>query len=598
MKGFNFFFLFFISLTATAQKVGVSARTDRATVPINQLLTLTVSIQYEGDRPEDLEISNLSELTGFNILNKWSGSQSSISIINGRVEKIQSLEYNYKLQAQKKGTLKIRSLDVKINGKIYKTKPIIITVTKEQDQPSPPSSSPRSPFPKSFFDTDPFDSFFNSKNIFSKRPISKRDIKVQVNLNKKTVYEGEAIKANWVLLVSSGNVHYDVNKSPKLKGFWKESITLNPQNQFLGTSIVNNILYRKTLLDSMVLFPLRSGKLTIDPYSLRINSVFGFGGGRSEIKNSPKRVITVKPLPLEGKKFFSGAVGTFQVTASLEGTKTKVNEPLAYRIKFEGDGHPQFIKLPKIPFPSNVKTYAPVEKSKFNLNGKSFKNYEIILIPKVQGEIVIPSFQISTFDPQQATYIYHQIPSFKIQVLKGDQVSEKGLHFFNDEKQTKELESPSKPLQLMTWPFFLNHKLLMPFWKLFYICVALVFLLLIFWPLGRKQKTVREKLRRGLKEVEDLINDKKWKPSSVKLISLVYLVLYQFDTQNTSTDWLELVEKLPPTLYKKHSASLISLMKHLERLSFAPRQLSDGEALAQVKVLHQKAMNLLVQLLD
>ena len=596
MKFLNFLFIFYIlSLAPFAQGISVFSKVDRSTIPINQTLTFIITIQYKGDSPKELKVPDLSELINFNVLNRWSGSQSSINIINGRMEKNQSLEYSYQLQAQKKGTLEIESLGLEINGKIYKTKPVTITVIEEQDHLPPSNSNPF--FSKNPIDKDPFfNSFFNNSNIFSKRPNVKQNVKVQMSLDKKTAYVGEAISAHWTLLVSSGNIRYEINKSPKLQGFWKEFVSVDPQGQFLGTSVVDDVLYRKTLIDSMILFPLKTGKLFIDSYSIRIGSMFGFGR-QSQIKKASDREITVKPLPEEESGSFSGAVGSFTVTASLDGTETKVNEPLAYYIKFEGDGHPQFIKLPKIPFPPSVKTYSPVEKSKFNPMEKNFKSYEIIFIPKTQGRITIPSFKISTFDPKYSRYIYHKMPSFEINVLKGDQALEEGLNFFDDENQVDKTDR-FKTLQEMPWPSFLNHKFLMKFWWFFYTCILAAFLIGILWSLKRKQKTVREKLKKGLREVERLIENKKCKSCSIKLISLVYLVLYQFDSKNISSDWTDLIKKLPPSFYEKHGAPLISLMKNLEKLSFAPEKLSDKEALEKIKLLYQETASLLFKLVD
>jgi len=591
-----FLFLCLLNIQVVAQNIVVTAQTDLQTIALNQLLTFTISIKYDESQPRDIQIPDSFEITNFKILNQWSGPQSSVSIINGHLKKTQLLKYHYELQAQKQGTLTIPSLDVKVNGRTYRTKPINVVVLQKQNTPPAQKGLPLNP--TNPLSIDPFfDSFFKPLQRFSINPNVNTAVKIQLQLNKKTVYEGEALTADWSLLSSSGNIQSEVHKSPKLKDFWKESLKVDPQGQFVGTVVINNVLYRKTLFDSMMLFPLKSGSLQVDSYFLKVSSVFGFRSS-SQIKKSPLKIIQVKPLPLKGRRAFSGAVGDFQVQAVVTDKQVKVNEPLSYLLKFEGDGHPQFIQSPKIPFPEEFKMYSPVEKSKFLPQGKSFKHYEFILIPKEEGLFKIPAYEISTFNPTSGTYIYHQMPSVQIQVLKGDRASEEGLKFFDKDTQSNPNQNLFQQLDSFFWPSFLNHQFLKKFWIFFYLFVSLVFILWTFWPLRKKSPSVRRKLKEGLQEVDVLIRQGNYKSSAMKLVSLVYMVLYQFDSQGTSTDWMGLVKKLPPSFYDQQGEALVGLMKDLEELSFAPQNLSKPAQLHRIKVLYLKTNRILGQLLE
>ena len=93
-------------------------------------------------------------------------------------------------------------------------------------------------------------------------------------------------------------------------------------------------------------------------------------------------------------------------------TEGAVNEPLSLKITFEGSGHPRFIDLPDIPFPSSVDTYPPVQKSQFSNKRIGTKEFEILIIPKQEGRLIIPSFSLSTFNPETNQYIVHQSPEF------------------------------------------------------------------------------------------------------------------------------------------------------------------------------------------
>ena len=569
--------------------MSVFSSTNASRIALNQSLTFTIAVQYEDKKPQGVDVLNLQSLKNFDIINDWSSSKSSVHIVNGRMDKTQTLEYHYELQAHKKGRFLIGPFSVRVNGKIYPTKAIEVKVTdKQKNLPQKPSNS---------FGIDPFfDSFFsNAPNLIPQRDVG--DIKIRLELSKKTVYEGQALKADWILYNSSTRMNYEVDKNPKLKDFWKESISLSPQGQFLGTQVLGDTLYRKTLFDSMILFPLKSGSLVIDSYLLKVNSIFGFGRSGKKAKKSPAKTIQVKPLPIKGRKNFSGAVGHFQVKASLKNKEARVNEPLSYHIEFQGDGHPQFIQLPKLPFPPSFKTYPPVDQSKFNPKGKSFKNYEIILIPQKMGLLEIPSFQVSTFNPDVGRYVYHQIPAFKIKVLKGDsrQEDDDGFQFFKKDSQKSDPEDQAlKTLDSFYWPSFLNQKTLQKFWLFFYSILSVFFLALILFPVRKKQESLKGKLKKGFKEIDNLIHHKKWKASSMKMISLVYMVLYERDDQEQSSiNWEDLIQRLPPSSYEKYGSRLTEIMKNLEKLSFSPKKVPDQEALMETKLLYKHLRNLL-----
>lgn len=584
-----FIFIVFVSFFAEAEIIRLYGQIDRKSVPLNASFILSVNIEFKGSRPS-VYISNVSSL-GIEVLSQWTEMQSSTSFVNGRRQSSKFLKYKYRLQAKAKGRLRLESLDVNVEGKEYKTKDLFIDITDEDKKFSPnplirPFGLPSNNNSINIFSNDPFSNpFFNrSQRAF---PISK----LQTQVSKKRVYRGEAIRVNWLLLVTSG-ARYNIDKRPQLKNFWKEAILKNPQGRFLGSVVEGNTVYQKTLFDSMVLFPLKAGELTIDSYSLELFSILGT---RAQTKNSPSVSVFVQELPVDSKNVFSGAVGNFKVTASIDSSSLlNVNSPIRYTLLFKGNGHPQFINLPKINFPDSIQVYDPVEKSEFKENKNSFKKYEIILIPKTEGSIVIPAFEISTFDPHQERYIYHQIPSFKLNIAKGKQSLPESAKFTEDE--AAQIPADNK-IYMEYWPSFLNHNKLKFFWVMFYVLIFFGFMTPVILSLRYKNRSTKEKLKEGLKSVEDLIRESEWQQASIQLMNLFYLVLYQFDNKKESSgSWLELVKNLPPSLNKKYGKSLEETMQHLEMLSFAPQHLSKIEAAKTIKKLHQKAEQILKDL--
>ena len=591
MKLFLFFFLLCPFLS---QALEVQASVDKSKLAVNESFVFTIKIQSKEEEPKHLDIPDLSHLNDFYLLGQWSGQESSLHIINGQMEKTSVFSKSYRLQPKTTGTLRIEALTVRANKQTFKTKPIFITVSKKNKTPqknpqSPPVALP-SPFssPQSLFDifTDPF----------SKEKATKNSIKLRLNLSQYSPYKTEMIKADWFMLQSSGSVHYEPYKQPSLKGFWKEEIRNKNLNPSAGTMLIDQVLYRKTLLDSLWLFPLKTGELTIDPYSIRINHLFGLGFiSQREIKSFPVKKITVKNLPSQGlDDTFTGAVGFFEVQTSIKEKSAVVNQPLFYKITFKGSGHPRFISLPPIRFPPSVQTYPPVTKSYFSDSGRGTKEFEILIVPKQEGTLNIPSWTLSTFDPKKGKYILHKIPSFSLPVKKGKANEETGQTFFEEEQELKKQPLSLEPLNSSYWPQFINQKNLIKFWlTLFCFFLASLLFLYIKNFVFKKEKTIKEKINQKFSAIQELLDKKDWQKACTQMIQVNSFILHTAQIKSFSSSWKEALNNLPPSWNKKYSSQFEKLFKSLESLSFSPRShLEEKEALDKAKNLFKDTKTL------
>lgn len=576
--------LFYVAAQAN---VNLDANINRKTIPINGSFILSITVKYQSKKP-DIFISNLDNLRDFEILSKWQESRRQISFINGRRQSSSAIHYKYRLQPKAKGQLRIESLKVHIDGKSYKTKDFFIVVTQKDKNFSsnPLSNVLSSPFNSNQSLTNIFKDSFNTLNQFND---SDHKAKFQVYANKKTVYKREAIQAQWVLFTPS-TIRYEIDKRPKLRDFWKEEAMFSPQGQFLGNTIINNRNYQKVLVDSVVVFPLKEGQLSIDPYSLKLTS---FLAGRSIQQVTSKAVpIIVKDLPPDPKKIFSGAVGHYKVEGGLQSLSTNRYEPVAYHLTFVGDGHPQFIKFPDIPFPSSIKTYEPAQKSKFTADKINSKIYEVVLVPTKAGSLTVPSFEVSTFNPDKGEYEYHQIPSFQLQVHPAKTQISESSHFLEEDQKVQ-----SKRFNIGSyWPSFLNHRYLKWIALFCYPLFFSLFLILMFLSFRAKNKISKKTLDKKLKNIEKLLAKQKWQQASLQLIDCCYFVLKSFGSKSDSENWMGLIKKLPPSLYKKHGKGLEQSLHALERINFAPRLFSHQEALNQVTNHHRFLKDILKSL--
>ena len=579
----------------------VSAAVDKKNLAVNESFVFTIRIQSEGEKLDNLDIPDLSDLNDFYFIDQWSEEQasSSINIINGRMHKtkIRTFLKRYRFQPKTSGTLRIETMTIKVNGQKFETKPIFLTVSKESKKPTPsqPSQSPPPlPLPTPF--QPPHSLFDIFTKSFLDKTTKKDSLKLRLNLSKNVVYKTEMIQADWFILQSSGSIHYDIYQPPSLKGFWKERIQNKQTNSFLGTQVIDKVLYKKILLDRLWLFPLQTGTLTIDPYSIRINQLFNFSfRSQEEIKLFPNRKIRVKKLPSKGlDASFTGAVGSFAVQAFINEKETVVNQPISYKITFQGLGHPRFITLPALKFPSSAQVYPPAEKSRFSDFGKGTKEFEILIVPKQEGILNIPSFTLSTFDPKTEQYVFHQTASFSIPVKKGDISEEEGETFFKIEKDQQKKSFSLKPLKKSYWPWFINHKNIIKFWFVLFACFLACLLFLYTKNLAFKnEKSFKKQLKQKFKNIQAFLNKKNWQKACTQMIHVNYKALYFAQMQSSPSDWRQALNNLPPSLNKKYALKFETLFKKLEDLSFSPDSHLETEALKEAQTLFENTKTLI-----
>ena len=588
----KFFICFFFLFPSFAQALKIIASTDKKTIAINESLVFTINI-YSDKKPENLDIPVLAQLNDFYLLEQWSSQESSISIINFKKERTNTFRQSYRLQPKTTGTLRIESLTVRANKQTFQTKTLFITVIQKNKTP-PTHSQPQIPsiLPNPFSSPHSVFDIFNSSH--PREVKRKKNVKLKLSVNKSSVYKAEMIKADWIILQSSGSVRYEFFKNPSLTGFWKEELKNKKINSFLGTQTIDKILYRKTLLDRYWLFPLKTGELSIDPYSIKVNHIFNFHS-QKEIKFSSEKKIRVKALPSQGlDDSFTGAVGSFKVQSLIKENSTVVNRPISYTITFEGLGHPRFIKLPPLNFPSSVQTYPPVEKSNFSDSGKGKKEFEFLIVPKKEGILSIPSFTLSTFDPQAEKYVFHKTSAFSISVEKGNSDEESGQTFFEEEPEKNQKNFSFEPLNKFYWPHFVNQKNLMKFWLLFFsFCLFVLSFLYIKNFIFKKEKSLKKKIKQTFEIIEDHLNKKEWKQACNKMIRVNYSILYSTQTKSTSSDWKQALDKLPPSLNRKYAPQFKMLFKKLEDLSFSPQSHSEKEILDKAHHLFEQTKELI-----
>lgn len=123
----------------SAAQMRFEATIDKRKIAIDE--TATLSILMEGSK-QTLPSPQLPPLDEFDVF--ASGRNQSLQIINGRAQT--TVRYDYVLSPRRAGRFIIGPARVIIDGKEYKTRQIILTVTNARQRPpapSPPAPDPR-----------------------------------------------------------------------------------------------------------------------------------------------------------------------------------------------------------------------------------------------------------------------------------------------------------------------------------------------------------------------------------------------------------------------------------------------------------------------
>jgi hypothetical protein len=127
--------------------------------------------------------------------------------------------------------------------------------------------------------------------------------------------------------------------------------------------------------------------------------------------------VEVLPIPLEGRPTsFTGGVGDFEISSAVDKSVVRVNEPLTVTIQIEGKGNIAAIGQPPVKWPSDLEVYETKTRTTSPRGGVSAKIFEILLIPRRPGKLVIPAQELAFFSPTSKQYQQRQAPLIEVQV--------------------------------------------------------------------------------------------------------------------------------------------------------------------------------------
>ncbi len=389
--------LIFSVIVLHAQDVEFNARLDKNKLGLNERLRVDFTMNQDGD--------NFSppSFLGFTVVG---GPNQSVSrqYVNGKSSF--SKTFSYFLQPQQKGNLTIGQAEITVNGEVYKSPAVEVTVTAAVDKPA-----------------DPNDVTY----------LAKENIHLVAEVSNSNPYLNEAFTIVYKLYVAERTSvsNWRELDAPQYADFWSQNIDEKQFKIYDGT--YEGEPYRYVILRRTVLYPQKTGKLTIEPLSLSVSTtvptnrrdIFGrtLTKSASITVSAKSRTIDVKSLPTAGKPDdFSGAVGSFSFNVATNKGELDAGEALQLDVKVGGKGNLKLFTLPEPNFPSTLEVYEPETNDDIstNLAGMSgIKKQSYTVVPQFKGKYPIPSLSFSYFDPKANQYKRLTSDEIIIDVLNG-----------------------------------------------------------------------------------------------------------------------------------------------------------------------------------
>lgn len=446
MKRINLIGLFIallapLAMLAQDPSIKVSAKRQ---VSVGEQFKIAFEVNAEGKRFSAPSFENFTVVGG-----PFNSSSSSVQIVNGSMSRTVSNTYSYVLRAEKEGDYTIGSASMVVNGNTIKSEPYQISVVADASSAAAASQGGGQ-------------SSSQSQQGSVDPKVSGQDLFLKVTPSKRTAYVGEPVVLTYKLYTRVPVSQLSVSKMPSYGGFWMKEASENNGQLRQSTEVVNGVEYTTAEVKKVVLIPQKSGKLTVepmgiecvaqivtqrnnqrsnDPFDVFFNDPFFSRNYTNVQKNIETAALTleVKSLPEEGKPAgFTGAVGNYNFSASIDRTEASTNEALNLILTVSGSGNIELLNLPAPVFPPDFEVYDPKITSSVDVNSQGTngtKKAEYLIIPRRAGDFNIPAVTFSYFNPSKNQYVTLASPEMNIKIHKGagDASGESGVYTSNQE---------------------------------------------------------------------------------------------------------------------------------------------------------------------
>jgi len=391
-------------------------------------------IVIEGtDKPGQVD---LQPLQPFHPQSTGNRKQSSTNIINGKVTTTTTMIMTYSLTAEKAGPLQLPSVIVEVDGKTYRTNPVMVNISK-------PGTTDR--------------------------------LDLEVTLSEKQCYVGQPIVLTVKFYVSADIGDFQFNIPALSNDIFEieEPDISDPQAKLYrlhtGMTVMvsqyrveHNNMEAILVTFSKILIPKGPGRIAMPPSSVsaavavgrvRSRDLFNnFFGGQTQYKrfiiNSESLNLEVLSLPDEGQPVeFYGLVGRYTISASATPTHVNVGDPITLTIKIGGSQYLKAVRWPELErvpeLASNFKI--PSQKASPTIEN-SFKVFTQRIRASSDKVTRIPPIPLASFDVREGKYVTTQTEPIELEVAPTKVLTSADLEGADFVPVNREIEAIKKGL--------------------------------------------------------------------------------------------------------------------------------------------------------
>ncbi len=518
MKKELFYILFSLASVITYGQVSLSLKADKSDYNAREIVNLTIVLELDGEELDQQSPFQLPDLSKFTMIG--TGSYSNAFIDPETNTSVTQSITRIALEPKQKGKIKIGSVLVTVNNKIYKTEPFNIFIRD-----------------------------FDKKSVISNIT---NDIFLNMEIDDREVYQDQATYA--VLRVYSKNID-NLRKVKNIKLPDQNNISVYPvsfEKSEIDPSGIGSM--PSQVLAVFMVFPSESGWVEVPPVS-------AFAGGYSlgNHISSNKVKLNVKKLPEGAPESFKNAVGNFKVEVfNTSKEKIETKKPLNIILKVSGEGNFTNIVLPSLEKSADYQFYPPrivshLTAGKEGVKGEILANY--VVIPKKVGNFKIKTQEFSYFNPNQKEYVnlgYEELPIKAFtheQVLEARSTVEKVNDYTNNL-----LETVNSPV-LKTTSFKVKEKNKFN-WEILLFNIGILSFIIVLGLAFRKWR--KKKVFANKKSLGSVAETEKEIRNKLKTdISDYYSYLDKLNKNQSFEKFFEIVTELDYEVRKQYSNSSV-----------------------------------------
>jgi tetratricopeptide (TPR) repeat protein len=353
--------------------VQVGARLTDAEIHAGETTILRVDVETEGERARVGRFRTLPP--GIEVAGTRDYDQRQFSLPGGTRRFITR---EFVLRARAAGRYRIPSLEVTVDGRVYSTESLLLTVT----------SAPARERGETRGGDD--------------------GVVLRAWLDADTVYVGEQVTLQ-VDAMFSQTARMRLRRAPEYEapspsGFWVHELPDpgRPVSRTIGDEIYEVQRFRRAF------FPLSAGSYTIPPARLEYEMRRGllYAPETRELSSDPLPLV-VLPVPASAPPAFHGAVGDYEVTARVEPASVPVGEAAVLTVTVEGVGNVKALPAPVLPELAGIDVFPPSEEAETATQGTTIRGRKVfswVLIPRQAGEREVPAIRYAFFDPDRGGF--------------------------------------------------------------------------------------------------------------------------------------------------------------------------------------------------